>query len=316
MKQALRILAVCLAITSHGLDASAQNVGAAQDLFDRGKAALLHDEFAEACPLLEESYRLEPAGGTLQNLAVCYERLGKTGTAYARFQELKARSLAAKPPRNDRVQIADEHIAKLSPRLSRLQIVMPSANREAAATLTVDSALYGPASWDGIVVDPGPHAIEVSAPQRVPFRVQLTVAHAGTALRVRVPILQPAPTPATSRGPSANGQAYRTAGFVTAAAGVALLVAGSTVGVLAAATNGRAERRCAENGACDADRNAQANELRGDARAFANVATVALPIGLVAAAAGALLLWQGYRHEPRRNAAFLTPALGGLHGRF
>ena len=59
----------------------------AHDLFDQGRALMEQKDYSRACKKFEDSRRLEVdgGGGTVLNLALCSEALGKTGTAWAEF---------------------------------------------------------------------------------------------------------------------------------------------------------------------------------------------------------------------------------------
>lgn len=65
---------------------SGEIVAAARALFDDGKRLMLEKRWDEACPKLAESQRLDPGGGTILALALCYEGTGKTATAWATFK--------------------------------------------------------------------------------------------------------------------------------------------------------------------------------------------------------------------------------------
>jgi TolA-binding protein len=60
----------------------------AEVLFRTGRLHSLAGEYAAVCPLFAESLRLDPAPGTLLNLADCEEHIGRTATAWAHFREL------------------------------------------------------------------------------------------------------------------------------------------------------------------------------------------------------------------------------------
>jgi serine/threonine-protein kinase len=85
--------------------AHAQNdKAAAEALFDQGVRLMKQNSFNDACPKLEESERIDPAVGTLLYLGECYERVGKTASAWATFRE--AASLANNMNQSDRARVA------------------------------------------------------------------------------------------------------------------------------------------------------------------------------------------------------------------
>jgi len=92
---------------------SATDPAAAEASFQQAKKLMSEGKYAEACPRLEESDRLDPADGTKLNLAVCYEQIGDTSKA---CETLAAalKSLRAKSPTNAaREQFVLERMAKL-----------------------------------------------------------------------------------------------------------------------------------------------------------------------------------------------------------
>src|SRR5262245_49057221 len=73
--------------------ASAQSAGAkaeAEALFEAGRALLASDDYDKACEKFLASERLDPAVGTLMNLAECSKRAGRTATAWAYLREAAA----------------------------------------------------------------------------------------------------------------------------------------------------------------------------------------------------------------------------------
>ena len=121
-------LAACLGagvtVLAHGANAApSDQKAAAQAMFDKGRALVLQKNFAEACPLLAQSERLDAALGTMLWLADCYENNGQTASAWAQFKE--AASVAAL--RNDsREAVARRRADALAPKLSHLVIAAPT----------------------------------------------------------------------------------------------------------------------------------------------------------------------------------------------
>src|SRR5438132_4379169 len=85
-----RAAVVAIALVALGSRAGAQSAAdkaAAEALFDQGRAAMQASDFAKACGLLERSQRIDPGIGTLLYLAECYEKHGRTASAWATFRE-------------------------------------------------------------------------------------------------------------------------------------------------------------------------------------------------------------------------------------
>ncbi|MEZ4308280.1 MAG: hypothetical protein R3F14_09575 [Polyangiaceae bacterium] len=93
----------------------------AEALFVEAKKLLKQGKVAEACRKLEGSYRIDPAGGTVLNLALCHEEEGKIATAWAELKE--ALAMAKKANRRDRERIARDHLDAIEPKLPYLLVI-------------------------------------------------------------------------------------------------------------------------------------------------------------------------------------------------
>src|SRR5262245_31877335 len=62
------------------------SVSAAEALFEEGRSALAAGDLDLACARFRESNRLDPAVGTVLNLADCEEKRGKLATAWTLFR--------------------------------------------------------------------------------------------------------------------------------------------------------------------------------------------------------------------------------------
>lgn len=174
-------------------------VALAEALYQQGRALVAEGRYAEACPKFGESYRLDPATGTLLNLAACYEHTGKTASAWLAYNEAIAAS--RRDGRDDRVRYVQERLAALESRLSRLTIHVAPGADVAGLAIHLNGVLVGPAARGlATPVDPGPHRIEASAPGRTPWALDVVVADYGDSRVVIVPaLLLAAPAPAPLR---------------------------------------------------------------------------------------------------------------------
>src|SRR5688572_32581495 len=77
-------------------------------------------KYNEACPKFEASQQLDPGLGTMLNLAECYEKTGRTASAWAEYRE--AIPLARAAGSKSRQDLATERAKALEERLSTLTI--------------------------------------------------------------------------------------------------------------------------------------------------------------------------------------------------
>lgn len=297
---ALALAASLLASPALGEPTEADRA-AATALFKEGKRLMERKEIAPACRKFEESQRLDPGGGTLLNLAVCHEAEGKTATAWSELAE--ALSLARRDGREERIQLAEERIKALEPRLMKLTVVVPPTSELAGLEVRRDRSVLGRAAWGApIPIDPGEHVIEASAPGRHPFSQTLTISAAGETRTITVPLLEaaepppplPPPTAAASSSappppppppppvapPRSNTFAYTLLGV--SGAGVMI---GSLFGLRAISQKNVSDKTWTPT-SCDSS----CSDASSSAAHAADAATVAFVIGLGAGVAGAYLL--------------------------
>lgn len=287
----------------------------AQTLFDDARAKMTAGDYNAACPKLAESYRLDPAPGTLLNLGMCHEGEGRFATAYAEISE--ALSRAIRDGRAERQKTAREHLASIAPHLSKLQLRVP-ADAPADLRIEVDGNPLARAAWDvAVPMDPGEHEIVAKAAGRLPVTTKVTIAPDGGVKEVPIGPLAvdpsvheatppPGPRPIVAPPPPARSSPLRPIGFATLGVGGAGLIAGGIFGGLAASTWSSAHGKCPNN-ACPSDTQVSDGRRAGT---FADVATVSLVAGGVLAAAGLTLVLIA----PSRPTAtaYLAPTLAGV----
>jgi hypothetical protein len=223
-------LASALCVTGVARAQETRDPAAAEALFRQGRAASEKQDFKTACAKFRESNRLDPAVGTVFNIADCEEKLGRLATSWTLFQEVVQRL----PPADNRRAIAEQRAAKLEPRVPKLSIHLQAAERS-EITVRRDGVSLGSASLDtALPVDPGEHVVIVEAPgtHAAEFRARVSEGESavlavtpGTPLGATEPSAPPAPA-VTTQPPN------RTPAYVVGAVGIAGLVTGAVAGVL------------------------------------------------------------------------------------
>jgi hypothetical protein len=157
-------------------------------------------DYAGAAAKFEESLRLDPGGGTQLNLALAYELDGRTATAWHAFSE--ALRMAQRDQRADRVEEAQAHIERLERRLSRLRVVVHESTRVAGLEVRFDGVVLGEPSWNtDVPVDPGEHEVDVTAPDKKPWKAIATVGSDADRQEVVIAVLEDPPRPLVAASP-------------------------------------------------------------------------------------------------------------------
>ncbi len=304
-------------------EGSLADKAAAQTLFDEGRKLMADGKFAEACPKLGESQRLDPGVGTQFHLADCYERIGQTASAWAGF--LEAASGAKALGQTEREKVARERAAALAPRLSKLTIVAARAADVPGLEIKRDGSAVGRPLWGTAVpVDPGSHTIEAVAPGKKPWRSTVQLAGEHASIVVSVPAFDDAPpaersNAATVAAPgggeaASSVPARRTVALIVGGVGVVGLGIGTVFAIQAKSKYDDSLAHCTEE-----DKNKCFDEgvrLRGEARSAGNVATVAMGIGGAALIAGAVLFFTAPASTDKPRALVVPTVAPGTAGLF
>lgn len=159
--------------------------------FDEGKAAMKANDLGRACPLLEKSFTLEPALGTLLNLATCFEQQGKMASAWVRFNE--ATSWAQRTREAKREAFANERATALKARVSWLSL---SASSSAQVKVDAVKLAVSPGVPVAVPVDVGVHIVTREQAGFAAWTTQVQIEREGATTTVTVPELLPLDLPA------------------------------------------------------------------------------------------------------------------------
>jgi hypothetical protein len=276
---------------------------AAEALFNQGRELMTAGKFSEACPKFEASQQLDPGLGTMLNLADCYEKTGRTASAWAEYRE--AIPLARAAGSKVRLDLATERAQALQERLSTLTIrAMSGDDEDVHLEVRRDGvALQEAELGSPIPVDPGEHVVEALAPGKQPWSSKVQVIGDAAKVSVEIPKLQatgaqataastvpssvattPANTPPATDKP-ANGAQQRL-GLVVGGVGVVGIGLGAFFGLQASSKWSDAKGKCTDypygcaTGAAD---------LRSSAHSRATASTVAFVAGGALLATGLVL---------------------------
>ncbi len=301
----------------------------AEALFEDGRQLMTEGKYAEACPKFAASERLDASTATLLNLASCYERQGRTATAWATYKE--AASAANAAGRSDYLVAAERHASALEPNLARLTLNVDQPVE--GLRVERDGVAVDRAEWGiSIPVDPGSYSVVASAPGHKSWASSVAVTQNGAQVMVTVPALEaqteasapppPAPVPVAAvpvaAAPSpvepdrhSGSSAQNAIAWVIAGAGVVGLAIGTGFAVSAKNEYSRSLSQCetADPDLCTR----QGVNARNDARSQGDVATLAFGVGAAAVVAGAVL-WLTAPHtgsDRSGTSLLVAPTLGG-----
>jgi len=263
---------------------------AAEALFQEAADLMADNRFDDACPKYQASQELDPAVGTLLRLADCYDRVGKSASAWALF--IEAETVARRAEQVDRAEIAATRAAELKQRLSTVKLRIADPGAVEGLTIVVDKAAIPEPSWGtALPFDPGTVQIQASAPGYEPWSSEVVVPVGPAETTIAIPLLERAPQQATEqRGlltsapattPAAEApeasSVQSTLGYVAGGVGLAGLAAAGALSYRAYTLNQDSLDLCAADdpNACTTEGKA----LRDDATKYGTYATIASGVG-------------------------------------
>jgi hypothetical protein len=276
---------------------------AAEMLFREARQLMAEGKYADACPKFADSQRLDPAVGTVLNLALCYKQNGQTASAWVTYRS--AASEARKAGQVERAKHALAEADALEPGLCHLRITLSPQAQAAYASVKLNGTPI-PTGLIGapMPADPGEHLIVASALGKRDWSTRVKVAGT-TPAEVVIPGLADAPAPAEApsrsgpapktgvgmgpgTGPDGSppiGRNQRLAAIGVAGVGLAAIVVGSVLAVSAKLAYDDASRSCRAS-VCSAAGLARDESARNKA----GLATVAFTVGAVGLGGG-VALW-------------------------
>jgi hypothetical protein len=321
------VLAVALA---HAPASHAQtNAAMSEALFQEAKRLIAAGKYAEACPKLEESYRLDPGTGTLLNLGICYDKTGRTAKAWAKFNE--AASSARREGRADRFKLATDHAKALEATLSRLMVAVAPGAEVSGLEVRVDDTVLGKASWGfAMPYDPGAHQVTATAPGKKPYKASVVLGPKADRKEVMIGPLEAEPSQqvavsAPTRPPPAKSNVAppiatdatqgspapsRVPLYLVGGLGVAGLGVGTYFGLQAISMRNTSNQVCP--GTLCEDPIAVAKMESANRNAW--ISNVGFGVGIVGVGVATYLLFVGRASNETKNAVTVVPVVGLREG--
>jgi tetratricopeptide (TPR) repeat protein len=249
----------------------------AETLFDEGRSLLEQGNVEEALAKFKESQRLDPSPGTLLNIALSYERLGRTASAWAAYRE--AERLALQRGRAEVAAEARNKSTQLQATLSYLTL-RASAPPEGFRVVHDEVEIHTAALGVPFPTDPGLHTVRASAPGYRAWEGTVDMKP-NTKTVLVIPSLAPLEKVVIRDNRAPSPWAWATLGT-----GAGILGTAAVFGVLAKVQHDNAWSNCSP--AC----NSLAYQYEGDAGTLADTSTVLFPIGAAVVLGGvAWFVW-------------------------
>jgi hypothetical protein len=271
-------------------------------------ADALHDEQERRYEAALEGFRrardIRDAAAVEYRIGTCLEGLGRLAEALSAY-DAAIRLSAGDTTAGDVATASRERTDALSKRVAHLTLTL-STHAPQGAEVRVDGR-----PWHGgdVVLDPGSHRVEATAPGAAPFQTDLSLTEGGrVSFTVALDPGAPPPTaPADSEARHVDAShGSTTLGWVGIGVGAAL-VAGSVVSFVARENDIRTADRLCPGGGCEGSINAQALSATNRARIEGPLGFALGAAGIAAAGVGVVLVLGSSRHA---TALSLVPTVG------
>lgn len=305
--------------------AMAGDPAAADALFKRAVPELEAGHFDAACPMLEESHRLDPKVGTLFTLAECHAQWGKIASALVEYRSYMRQVDEMAPEKRDkhnpRYERAKARAAEIEPLVPELLLVLPADAPTGTKVSRNGNEVSRPSLGLSLPVDPGEHEIVVEVPGREAVKRTVRIEKGE---KTRVTLVLPAAKPAStgdgrgSEGPASvenqeqkppKASGGKTGIYVAGGIGLAAIAAGAITGGLAMSKTSFIEEHCPNKKCLDKEGKATVNS----AQTLAMVSTIGFGVGIAGVATATILaLASGGSDEKKERAPKVQAAVMGI----
>jgi len=228
--------------------------GDATALFTRGRELFKAGDYKQACPLFEESFRLEPALGTKLNLALCWAKIGRLVEARKMFEAVQKDATEA--GQTQRADLAQSGLDALAAQMPTLKIKLAGMPDDTRVQVDGDAVEI----TNPLPLDPGEHHVTATGAREVVY-----TAREGATAEITLEAL-PAPTRPTQV-------------LIVGGAAAGALAIGTITGIVAIRANNASNAHCqasADGDVCDQ----RGLDLRSHARTLSHVTTGLFAAGI------------------------------------
>jgi hypothetical protein len=285
---------------------------AAQQDFDRGKAAMQAGDYEAACAAFARSYQDTPGIGTRYNLAECDEKLGRTASAMRGYQAVEAATrMEAQLARQKKSKVCTLEISKPTNVMVMVDDEAIEANR--------------------VLIDPGKHRVVALRDGAEPWSTTIIFSDCPTSQALMIPQLQakggtsvapkpptqaakppsvgkgtaqkPRPAPTNQTNPAYQGHSHSNRGALSAFGGTAIavgaigLVTGGIFGISAISLKSKSDKSCNEANVC----NKEGLATRSESIRNGNLATGILIVSGIVTVAGLVMVLLDGGSSDNRN---------------
>jgi len=301
MRFLVTLAAFALVATVHSRALAAEDPEA---VFAEANGLLEAGNFEAALPVFERAQKLDPGIGTMFNIALCHQKLGRLAVAYRMYEEVfRLAQVGGKKARQD---AATQKLAELKPQLAYFVI---DSKEPGEIVVRVDGESVNKASWKFVPVDPGVHHVEATASTKKPWSADIAAPGTGEHAEVMVPLLEVATVETTD--------VRRTVGYAVGGLGIVGIGAAAVTGIMVLNAKSTADEHC-PGGKCQDTTGADAVS---SGKTLQPINAVAWGVGVVGLGVGTYLILTSGKGEsapPPKNARMparwlpsLTPLQSG-----
>ena len=264
---------------------------AADEAFKKGRELIKQGNFIDACDEFNKSQHLDPANGTLFNIAQCSEQIGRLATAASAYRELIKKDTNA-----ERLETSRKALAELEPRIPKIIAKIDNPPKNIVITLDSKSGSASILPNEPVEANFGEYTLVARARGYTEMISKFRIGEEGSTKTVEVTLLPGGSNSDIIKKPGERStdrpprNIRKLAGMGLTVVGAATLGTGVVFGVQARSKWNDAKAACG-GATCDTmEKLGNANALGDQARSKATLSTIFVAGGAVVAGAG-IALW-------------------------